>query len=262
MAEQLWRIEQGSLPGATVGTVVALTREGDSLQVTRPEGGPAATLDLRAFIQATTAEGRKLVLRDRQSGAETVLARVVEHGLDEDPDAALAVDRPMSIIRTYQGALESAAVHASDADAVRLAAYGYSPRSVSWAPGEWTGGAYIVGLVLLLLALLFVLGASQALLFGSIGLAFVFFLAMFFSPPEGSLTVLYERGPADDQEQAIASSAAADGNPAPAPTGTALPSLKERLAQLQEARDAGLIAPAEYDALRADILRSVSATDR
>lgn len=83
---------------------------------------------------------------------------------------------PPVILREYRGRQQKDANAAFARDAAALAADGYFPTTQSWAPGQWGCGAYLLGLLAILL-------------FG-IGLLVILYLIVV--KPAGTLTVTYE----------------------------------------------------------------------
>jgi hypothetical protein len=129
--------------------------------------------------------------------------------------------RPRTLIRTYRGRQQHDAVEAFRRDAEQLAAVGYAPTSQSWAPGQWGWGAFLVA-VLLFLVLIGIL-------------VFIYMLVV---KPDGTLTLTYQLV-----------------EPAPVPVMSAPTStLPARLAELDEARRAGLITETEYRTKRTALL--------
>ena len=83
---------------------------------------------------------------------------------------------PPVLTRTYRGKPhEVEDLRSVDAEA--LAKRGYFPSSLSYAPGEWSGGAWVLAVVLILL----------------FGLGLLVLIYMVAVKPAGSLTVFYER---------------------------------------------------------------------
>ena len=142
-----------------------------------------------------------------------------------DPYAGLITSKPGSVIRTYRGRQQADAVAAFQWEAAAFAQRSYVRASQSWAPGQWGAGAFVAAIFLM-----FVL------------VGFLVFLYLLVVKPEGTLTVTYVRQ--------------VEVEPAPVPPDdTALsPSLARRLAELDEATNAGLISAEERAAKRAAIL--------
>ncbi len=146
---------------------------------------------------------------------------------DTDPYDALVEGNPATIVRTYRGKQQADAVTAFRQDAEILAGRGYAPTSQSWAPGQWGCGAFLL-----------------ALLLAVVIVGILIFIYMLVVKPEGTLTVTYSRSPA--------------GAGAPVTEAPGLPAnLVDRLAQLDQARDAGLITAEEHADKRQNILDSL-----
>lgn len=172
----------------------------------------------------------------------------VGHGLDTvgsqaDSDGpglhtAVVANRPKTLIRTYRGHQQHDAVAAFQRDAERMASQGYVPVSQSWAPGQWGCGAFLVALVLFLVLI-----------------GILIFIYMLLVKPDGTLTVTYQL----QSPQASPAAMPTMASPAlpPSTASSPLPSstLADRLAELGQARQAGLISEQEYQTKRADLLR-------
>lgn len=132
-----------------------------------------------------------------------------------------------TLIRTYRGHQQKDAIASFQRDAEQLAQSGYVPTSQSWAPGQWGCGAFLVALLLFLILI-----------------GILVFIYMLLVKPDGTLTVTYQY-----QEPS--------GVP-PLPAMPQLPSsLAARLAELDEARRAGLITDAEYQAKRQELVEQL-----
>jgi hypothetical protein len=83
---------------------------------------------------------------------------------------------PRVIVREYRGRQQKDANAGFARDAATLAQAGYFPTTQSWAQGQWGCGAYLLGLLAILL-------------FG-IGLLVLLYLVIV--KPDGTLTVTYE----------------------------------------------------------------------
>jgi len=135
-------------------------------------------------------------------------------------------DAPV-VTRTYRGKPEEIeAIRRADADS--LAARGYYPKSQNYVPGSWGAGAWVLGVVLILL-------------FGLGLLVLIYLVAV---KPPGTLSVIYER-----VEQRPADKPAAEAVAASAVQG--------RLETLEQLKLAGAITDEEYAAKRTDILASM-----
>lgn len=135
----------------------------------------------------------------------------------------LLQEGPRTLVRTYKGANQSDATALFQEDSQLLSQRGYLPTTVSWAPGQWGCGAFLVALLLFVVL---------------VGI-FVF-LYMLIVKPDGTLTVTYTK---------------AEGQTAPSDPSPA--TLTKRLAELREAHEAGLITDEEYENRRASLIESV-----
>jgi hypothetical protein len=141
--------------------------------------------------------------------------------------ASLVESEPTTVVRTYRGHQQSDVVPAFQAEAKLFADHGYVPTSQSWAPGQWGCGAFLIALLLAIVI---------------IGL--LIFLYLLLIKPDGTLTVVYARqAPAPTKTESM-----------PIPEPPAAGDLSTRLAQLDAARQGGLITEDEYVAKRAAIL--------
>jgi Flp pilus assembly protein TadB len=139
--------------------------------------------------------------------------------------AGLIGANPPVIVRSYRGYNADDAVHKFEREAPNLAQSGYTPTGQTWAAGQWGCGAFFAALLLTV-----------------VGIGVLILLYMLIVKPEGTLTVTYTptvRPPPAPVEQAADSS------------------LTGRLAQLDAARDAGLISAEEHAAQRRRIIDSV-----
>ena len=160
----------------------------------------------------------KVVARDR----EQLCNQCGEpFGPQADPLQAVVRDNPAAIVRVYRGRHHSDAIAAFQRDAQALAARGYAPTTQSWAQGQYGCGAFLL-----------------ALLLAVVLIGVLIFIYMLIVKAEGKLTVTYARATA------------------PMPTEDQIPAteLSDRLAQLDAARDAGLITADEHAAKRAAII--------
>ena len=139
-------------------------------------------------------------------------------------------DSPAILIRAYRGKQQADALAAFEADALDLAVGGYHPVTQSWAPGQWGCGAFLVAILLCIVV---------------VGL--IVFIYMLLVKPDGTLTVTYQR------RGVVAPQAAVTRVP-PRARAAERRTLAVRLAELDEARDAGLISPDEYASRRAQII--------
>jgi hypothetical protein len=78
------------------------------------------------------------------------------------------------VVKRYTGNQIKAAT-AYEVDAEDMAGRGYVPISQSWSPGEWTGGNFLIALLLCFILI-----------------GFLAFLYMIIVTPDGTLTVSYE----------------------------------------------------------------------
>jgi len=93
-------------------------------------------------------------------------------------EAKLASQRPVIrpvITKTYIGT-QAEATKRFQTDCIEMASHGFFPTSQSWAPGQWSAGAFIIALLLC-----FILIGIVALIY------------MLIVKPDGTLTVTYER---------------------------------------------------------------------
>jgi Short C-terminal domain len=149
--------------------------------------------------------------------------------LTKDRYAGLVEGNPPTIVRTYRGSQQADTAAPFRSDAAELAKYGYAPTTQSWAQGQWGGGAFLVALLLCIVLI-----------------GILVFIYMLIVKPEGTLTVTYAK----------AGSPATETPPVEAPATGPL-TLSDRLAQLDEARASGLVTPEEYEAKRAEVLKSL-----
>ncbi len=90
--------------------------------------------------------------------------------------ATAALEGRANFVKTYTGS-QAEAMTQFQADAINMADASYFPTSQSWAPGQWSGGAFAVAILLIF--------------FFGLG---IFILAyMLIVKPDGTLTVTYER---------------------------------------------------------------------
>ena len=145
-------------------------------------------------------------------------------------------DGPAATVRVYRGRQQADAVAAFRSDVDVLAPLGYVPTSQSWAAGQWGRGTFLVALVLTVVV---------------VGILILIYLLVV--KPEGTLTVTYQRitTPADawDPPATVA--------PIVPAAASAPATLVERLAQLQAAREAGLVSEDEYRTKRSEVMGSI-----
>lgn len=99
-------------------------------------------------------------------------------------DAKELSEQAKLVVKTYTGS-QAEAMRQFQADAINMAGESYFPTSQSWAPGQWSGRAFAVAILLIIL---FGLG--------------IFILAyMLIVKPDGTLTVTYERRTASFEEK-------------------------------------------------------------
>jgi hypothetical protein len=169
------------------------------------------------YIVRDNASAR--ILRDRASAvpADNRTSQV----------ARLVASDPATLVRTYHGKQQGDAVLAFETEAEAFAQYGYIPTSQSWASGQWGSSAFILALLLAIVLI-----------------GILIFLYLLVVKPEGTLTVVYARqAPTQTRTE-----------PTPMPEPPTARDLSTRLAQLDAARQAGLITEDEYVAKRAAIL--------
>jgi hypothetical protein len=126
------------------------------------------------------------------------------------------------VVRVYAAPQQSDAVAAFQSDSSELAEYGYRPVSQSWAQGQWDAGAWIIALLLCVVLI-----------------GFLVFAYMLIVKPDGTLTVTYQLAETSAPQE-------------PGPPSSA--SIRERIAQLDDLRAAGVISDEEYAAKRAKII--------
>ncbi len=105
----------------------------------------------------------------------------------------------------------------------------YWVAAQTWAPGQWSGRAFAIAIIAILL----------------VGLGLLILAYMVIVKPAGTLTVTYQRAMAE-QRSTISAGAASTAS-----------CFADRLAQLDAARDAGLLTPEEYAAKRAEVIASL-----
>jgi hypothetical protein len=206
-----------------------MSQQGGTSRFASFEPGTAVDVTLApGFARyATRAEG---VMRGHvftRAGADTwVLAEDGQlwrlgPGNTTHVEAAPSAAMPSTVVRTYSGK-QQAATAAFQGEATVFARHGYVVTSQSWAPGSWGAGAWLLALLLFLVLL-----------------GVLIFLYMLIVKPDGTLTVTYTRE-------------------ARAPTPSASPAVTtaaaDRLSQLANLRDQGLITSEEYEAKRAEIV--------
>ena len=81
------------------------------------------------------------------------------------------------VVKTYRGT-EAEATAAFQRDAPLMAHQAYYPISQSWTPGQWSGGAFLMALVLCLFCV-----------------GIIVFIYMLIVKPAGTLTVTYQFRP-------------------------------------------------------------------
>ena len=142
---------------------------------------------------------------------------------------AIALARTPVLVRTYRGDSQADTDATFRVEAEVLGRHGYVPTSQSWSPGQWGCSAFVVAVLLFWLL---------------IGILILFYLLIV--KPEGTLTVTYElRSGVADMPQA---------GTRPPQGSVADHSLARRLADLDEARRAGLLTDDEYAEKRREIL--------
>lgn len=129
-----------------------------------------------------------------------------------------------SFVRTYRGSAREAGAQ-FQRDAAALAAKGYVPTNQTYTPGVWSGGQFLLALILFVVLI-----------------GILIFIYMLIVKPAGTLVVTYEYR----SESRVSSS----DNPPRKP----LADPSSALASLARMRDAGHITPEEYDAKKAEII--------
>ena len=129
--------------------------------------------------------------------------------------------------RAYHGSLRSA-TEKFQRDAEVMAQQGWVPTTQSYAPGSWSGAAFLVALLLCVVLV-----------------GFLVFIYMLIVKPDGVLVVTYEHRPAPVATVVtpVAPTAATD--------------MAVVLARLGELHDRGLITPEEYDTKRSEVLARI-----
>jgi hypothetical protein len=89
------------------------------------------------------------------------------------------------IVKTYKAKNQDEAMSRFKVDSAELAVEGYFPTSQSWSPGQWSGGAFAVAILLIFL----------------FGLGLLVLAYMLIVKPDGALNVTYERRTASSEEK-------------------------------------------------------------
>jgi hypothetical protein len=250
---QLWRIEQGFMPGCPVGTVVSVTRDGDLIRIAKPDVGVVATLNAKETKQATSNDGRDLLLRNKSAAIEVHLTPNDDAPV-ESPYEALVADGPPTIVRTYRGAQQADTTAVFQKEAAELVKRRYSPTSQSWAAADRTGalvGSLLGGLIMLWGILVVGGGTSIGIVLLVVG-GSTALLAQAASPSGGSLAVTYER-----RDQSSSAPLAPAGSPATQAVESPFSNIEARLATLERLRAAGTITQDEFAARRNKILDEI-----
>ena len=140
--------------------------------------------------------------------------------------------RPRTLVRTYKGTNQSSATAVFQTESGLLAERGYAPTNLSWAPGQWDAGAFLVAVLLFIVL---------------IGI-FVF-LYMLIVKPEGTLTVTYTKSEVATDP--------AEPSTRTAPAEAVMPTLTNRLTELEEAHEAGLMTDEEFERRRTSLIELV-----
>ena len=99
-------------------------------------------------------------------------------------DAKELSEQAKLVVKTYTGS-QAEAMRQFQADAINMAGESYFPTSQSWAPGQWSGRAFAVAILLIIL----------------FGLGIFIVTYMLIVKPDGTLTVTYERRTASFEEK-------------------------------------------------------------
>ncbi|MBG0795852.1 tetratricopeptide repeat protein [Methylocystis sp. H62] len=146
--------------------------QADIVQTPLEQVEQTARLIEEKLVTAAKSAEEKLALLD-----EIATNRITEWMSGPPPEKW-----PPIVVKTYTGR-ESRAIAQFQSEANEMAAVGYFPVSQSWTPGHWGCGSFIVAL---LLCFLFV--------------GFFVFLYMLIVPPEGTLTVTYQRRSLENEQ--------------------------------------------------------------
>ncbi len=74
--QDLWRIDNGALPGCAVGTVISFATEGQTVRVMRPGVGQVLTLHSTTTSQSSSDDGSTITLVNTAEGWQATLSRV------------------------------------------------------------------------------------------------------------------------------------------------------------------------------------------
>jgi hypothetical protein len=168
---------------------------------------------------------------------------------EEDGLSSLVAGSPPTILRVYRGNQQADAIAAFEQEASELSRLGYLPSTQNWAPGQWGRGAFLVALLLCIVII-----------------GILVFLYMLIVKPEGTLTVTYARmtSPPASRPSALSPSQTRAGRRPPRgqraegrPVAPVSRTLTDRLRQLQQAHDAGLISDEEFTAKRKTLLEGL-----
>jgi hypothetical protein len=186
-----WKVQEGNIPAAPAGTVVSVRRSFSTgeIHIYVEDYGLAATFD-KNVKQVMSADGQTYWLgsqRDRQwlvmqgDGSPLPIAPPTPASAGGPPLpaglAATIAGKPATIVRVYTGKQQGDANEAFQREAAALAAVGYEPTTQSWAQGQWGCGAFLFGMVMILL----------------VGLGLLIILYLLIVKPDGTLTVTYAR---------------------------------------------------------------------
>jgi hypothetical protein len=120
--------------------------------------------------------GVMIVFARRDTSATSGRSQVAGWGSSIEALPADDAQLPPILTRSYRGGQATAtALYAQDA--AQLAARGYVPTGQAYIPGQWSGGAFLGALLLILF----------------VGLGILILLYMLVRPPAGTLTVTYQR---------------------------------------------------------------------
>jgi predicted Zn-ribbon and HTH transcriptional regulator len=105
-----------------------------------------------------------------------VICLIIYSASQKIADQSQTYEESQVIIKTYEGN-QAEAMRRFQFDVSEMAAQGYFPTSQSWTPGQWSGGAFAVAILLIFL----------------FGLGILILAYMLIVKPDGVLTVTYER---------------------------------------------------------------------
>lgn len=158
MEQPLWRIDEGTLPGCSVGTVISFVTEGSSARVMREGVGLMGTLHAATTEQTSSLDGLTITLVNQTDGWSAVLSRTSGQG-------APLPDEPGQDVGQVVPLLDQSSQPANPAVSLRKAQGAGLPLSRPWK------GAKDAGVVLALIAVGVVLPAFLAVWSGSFNIS-------------------------------------------------------------------------------------------